>query len=629
MSNFSDFSNYLVEFTKGFAELCSKPFHSKFCKAFWSEECSKAVALRRRAWRNYCKFPSRENKTFFNKMSAMCRRTIKLSKRKKWRDFCSSLSFSTSESMIWKLFKSLQGKSSSFGYPIVSDAGELLNEPEIAEKFAINYAHTFQTRGRILIDNFYRSAVQISCNLSDNSLINSLFDLSELQSAIESLNLSSSPGCDFIDNKFLFYLPVEVKMKLLNLINFSWSRGLFDSEFKKSILVPLPKSGKDHSKVDSYRPVALLSCVGKLIEKLVFNRLYWYLESKNLIPLEQSGFRQNHSCIDVLLYLEYYIQLALRSKQFLIIVFFDIEKAFDSANHIAILYKLSNMGIKGRMLKWLFDFFSGRQFCVRIGSSFSRFKDIFNGVPQGSILSPILWSCLLSDLPFMRDVHKLLFADDLSLFVVDKDPIAAVNKLQLALNEFSNWLRKWGLVVNPSKSKVMFFTRKKITRLPQIIMNGVSIPLVSSHKFLGLNLDAPLLLWKKHFEYLREISYNQLKIMRALAGTSWGCDRSSLLIFYNSYIKSRLTYGVEVFSSSSNTFLSSLEVIQNHALRIITGLNRSTPIVNLQVEAGVVPICYYVKLRLLIMLRKIQNHAFNHRSFQLFSDFGRSLENYL
>ena len=166
--------------------------------------------------------------------------------------------------------------------------------------------------------------------------------------------------------------------------------------------------------------------------------------------MEQAGFRKGHSCLDSLLYLEKHVQLALRSQQILIIVFFDIEKAFDSANHTAVLYKLSNMGIKGRMFRWLQDFFSGRSFSVRVGSVFSESRDILNGVPQGSILSPLLFSCLLSDIPSFDNVHKILYADDLSLFTMGKDVHSVVDQMQAALDRLSLWLLEWGLVVNPA-----------------------------------------------------------------------------------------------------------------------------------------------------------------------------------
>ena len=615
-SSFSGFVDCIVNFTKDFAKLKASTFNSRVHKAFWSEECSRAVALRRRARRIFKKTPSQENRVSLNRATANSRRVLKLARRKSWHEFCSTLDFSVNESLIWKVFRSMQGRSSPLNYPIVSGSGEMLSDLEVAGKFADSFALQFQTRGNIQDEDFYRSVVSANISVSDNLPMNDLFQLSELRMAMQSVNVKSTTGHDFFHNQFLSNLPTPLHQNLLDMLNDAWVRGLFHSDFKLSILVPLPKPGKDPSVVGSYRPIALLSCLGKLFERLIHQRLYWYLEHKHHLPLEQAGFRRGHSCLDSLLYLEKHIQLALRSQQILVIVFFDIEKAFDSANHTAILYKLSTMGIKGRMFRWLQDFFSGRHFKVRVGSVYSEPRDINNGVPQGSILSPLLFSCLLSDVPSFDNVHKILYADDLSLFALGKDVRSVVDQMQAALDRLSLWLLEWGLVVNPAKSKTMFFTRKKITNLPHLVLNGVNIPLVTTHKFLGLYLDAPLLLWKKHITYLRETCFDKLKIMKALAGSSWGCDRKSLLTFYRSYIRSRLSYGVEVYSSASSSLLSSLEVVQNHALRIVTGLGRGTLISNLQLEAGTSSLQVFFHIRNLILLRKVQGLVFCHRTFQ-------------
>ena len=176
------------------------------------------------------------------------------------------------------------------------------------------------------------------------------------------------------------------------------------------------------------------------MEKLVYNRLYSYFENKNSLPSFQCGFRKKHSCLDILLYLENYIQLALRTKMVLIIMFFDISRAFDSASHTNILYNLIHKGIRGKLFRWRSDFLSNRTFNVRIGSTYSDTYDIDTGVPQGAILSPLLISLLLSDPSSVKNVHFLFYADDLSLFSISDDISTAVHQLQTAINKYSNWL---------------------------------------------------------------------------------------------------------------------------------------------------------------------------------------------
>ena len=406
--------------------------------------------------------------------------------------------------------------------------------------------------------------------------------------------------------------------KLLETINFHWKNGLVPDFHKVATLIPILKPGKDKHYPSSYRPIALLSCFSKLVERLIFNRLYTYLENNNLINKHQCGFRKQHSCLDILIYLEHHIQIALRQKKILLIVFCDIEKAFDSASHTAILHALFNKGIRGRLLRWIADFFSNRSFNIRINNNLSENFPSIQGVPQGSILSPLLFTLLLSDLPTFNHTHSLMYADDLSLFVLEDSLDEATRKLQISLDNCSAWLKNHALALNPSKTQLMMFTRKKISNPPNIFLNNHQINLVTKHKFLGLVLDGPFLSWTHHLSYIKVTCCRRLNIMRALTSSTWGANRNLLITFFNAFIKSKISYGLEVYSSASITKLKSLEVIQNSALRIITGLPRPTPIIGLQLESSFFSIFATIHLVILKFFFKIQSFPNNHILNNLF-----------
>ena len=336
------------------------------------------------------------------------------------------------------------------------------------------------------------------------------------------------------------------------------------------------------------------------------------MENNNLINRNQCGFRRNHSCTDILTYLEHFIQIALREQNVLLIVFCDIEKAFDSASHLVILNTLINKGIKGRMLRWISDFFSNRSYKIRIGNIYSDEFSSNQGVPQGAILSPLLFTLLLSELPNFKDTHTLMYADDISLFVMEDTIECALNKLQSSLSNCFSWLKDRALTLNPNKTQLMMFTRKKITSPPNIFINSHKISYVTQHKFLGLYFDGPLLSWGRHISYLKSICSRKMNIMRALTSKSWGANRRLLITFYNSFIKSKISYGLEVYSSASLSELKSLEVIQNTALRIITGLPRPTPIVGLQIESMFLPISATIHFVVVKYFYKLQHYPNNH-----------------
>ena len=336
------------------------------------------------------------------------------------------------------MLRRMEGKESFiFHYPIISNGKSITNSTNIANQFASTFSTLFNSHKKIK-KNYQLKQLTISTaiHIDYTSQYNSDFSLLELDRAIQSINEKSSMGNDYIHNTFLAKLTKQFKLKLLNALNNSWAKGIFPDDLKTSILIPILKQDKDKTSATSYRPISLLSCLGKLIERMVYNRIYIYLENNNLFSNKQCGFRKKHSCIDILLYLEHYIQIALRTKKVLLIVFFDIEKAFDSASHIAILHSSFNKEIKGRMLRWITDFLSNRNFTVRVNNSYSQKYPISTGVPQGAILSPLLFNILMSDLPAHRDVHCLMYADDISAFVIE-------NSMEVAVENLQNFVDSW------------------------------------------------------------------------------------------------------------------------------------------------------------------------------------------
>ena len=624
----SEISEALINTTKTFTDLYSPKLKYKSCKAYWSQECSRMVALRRKSRREFEKHPSPHTRNAYNRQCAKTKRFIKSQKKKAWLDFCSSLDCETPENVVWKIFKGIQGSNNfSFEYPLRVDNIILMDNSTIAKVFADQFFKIFNSPLPIKDQEYKQNVLSVHLQLDHKCGYNEDFNLGELKNSISDLNLKSSIGPDYIHNKFLYYFPEILQPLLLASMNQSWKDGILPTDFKESILVPIHKLHKDKHNVKSYRPISLLSCFSKLYEKMVYNRLYNHFEQNNLLPRSQCGFRRSHSCIDILIYLETFIQLALRKQKALIIVFFDIEKAFDSANHLNILFNLINRGIRGRMLKWIYEFLNSRSFRVRVGGEFSDLRSTNSGVPQGAILSPLLFTILLCDPPVMDDVHNLSFADDLSLFAIGNSVDEATEKIQRGVDKFNSWLTDLGLYVNSDKLAAMLFTRKKVGSPPLITLDMKPINFVSSHKFLGLTLDAPLLSWKNHIQNLITSCSRKTNVMRALTNTTWGANRRTLLSFYNSYIRSRIVYGIQVYSSACRTELSKLEVVQNSAARIITGVLKPTPIKSLQIESGLKSIFDIIQIIILKYFFQILRLPLNHISSHLLHNFWDNLVN--
>ena len=158
-------------------------------------------------------------------------------------------------------------------------------------------------------------------------------------------------------------------------------------------------------------------------------------------------------------------------------------------------------------------------------------------MPQGSVLSPLLWAILASDIPQSQNTTTLVLADDVTFSVTADTVEKAQEDLQRAVDEFSIWVTQWGLTTNPTKSRIMCFSRKRINAIPQISVEGEQVPFVTRHIFLGMHLDAPRLTWKHHISYLKTTCTKRVDMMKRIAGKSWGANRESLQIFYKSFIE--------------------------------------------------------------------------------------------
>lgn len=247
-------------------------------------------------------------------------------------------------------------------------------------------------------------------------------------------------------------------------------------------------------------------------------RLSWWVEAKHLLREEQCGFHPHRSTLDVLAQKEYQICDTYRQRQVMTTLFVDIERAFDSAPHERVLYKLAKMGITGTTLVWVKNVLAGRSFQVAVGAAKSTPHPIQRGVPQGSILSPLLFNILLSDLHVPHHSHLLIYADDITIISRATTLTDSQHQLQEAATALERWMATWGLTVSGHKSALMSFTLKSLPTPPTVILNGTVVPYTRTHIFLGLRLEGPQLTWSSHINHLVTSCNKQLNISKRLDG---------------------------------------------------------------------------------------------------------------
>ncbi|XP_045122669.1 uncharacterized protein LOC123511112 [Portunus trituberculatus] len=507
---------------------------------------------------------------------AICAKTILKAKRNAWDLHCSTLSFRSFPKRTVSFLRSMEGKLVSQNIPFSDDDSTPLADPEKAKIMSEHFHLKIGLPPPLRPPPTLTSVIETAVSSPALPSLAQPFKPHELSSALATLKPGKAPGLDKVPYDFIRHLTPPLRACLLQIYNSSWQSGQFPSTWKSAILIPIHKPGKDPTLPSAYRPISLLSCIGKLLERLVNTRLTWWLEANNKLVEEQCGFRPHRSTLDLLGQIEYHICDTYCQRQVMTALFLDLEDAFDSAPHEGIVYKLALMGITGTTLAWVRDFLTSRSFQVAVGASLSPSQGIHCGVPQGSILSPLLFNVLLSDLQVPTHSH-LLYADDIT--IVSRAPTLseAQDHLQEAATTVGAWMTTWGLQVSASKSSLMCFTMRKLPTPPTVTLSGEAVPYSTSHTLLGLRLDGPRLSWVNHISYLRTSCNKRLDVMKRIAGIRWGASRDLLLHYYKTTIRAKMQYASCFYGSAAYSNLLKLDPIQNAALRISMGGHEILP----------------------------------------------------
>ena len=341
-----------------------------------------------------------------------------------------------------------------------------------------------------------------------------------------------------------------------------------------------PKKG-DLSIVSNYRPISLLNSESKLFERLVFKYLFNHLQDNNLLSSLQSGFIPGDSTVNQLTFLYNTFCQALDSGKEVRAVFCDISKAFDRVWHSGLLYKLQAAGVTGDVLNWFKSYLSDRKQRVVLPSTVSEWTFIRAGVPQGSILGPLLFLVYINDI--VRDIGSniRLFADDTSLFIIVDNPVTAADSLNTDLTKISQWAATWLVTFNPAKTEALLFSRKlNRPQHPPLYMQNHLISEVDVHKHLGLYFTN-VCTWHNHINYIKEKAWHRLNIMRKL---KFKLDRKSLETIYLTFIRPLLEYGDVIFDNCTQYEKQELDKIQNEAARIATGTTKLVSLATLYNE---------------------------------------------
>ena len=410
-------------------------------------------------------------------------------------------------------------------------------------------------------------------NQNKNSLFFQPTTRIEILTLINKLPNKKSSGPDGINNCFLKELRDFVVQPLEIIFNQSLSEGIFPKEMKEAHVVPLHK-GKSRSESSNYRPISLLITISKILEKLVYKRVYQFLTEHCLIFNSQHGFRNKHSCETAVCELIANICKGHEKSKHTLAVFLDLSKAFDTLSHKVLYKKLDKYGIRGTTLDWFKSYLTNRQLRVKVrtrGSGTEELSDqhhVEYGAPQGSCLGPLLFLIFTNDLNLNLDhCQCILFADDTTIYITHNNERYMEWCMQTDLNKINDWFRANKLTLNANKSNCIFFHKKaNSSRKMELSVSGTTIPQVTYTKFLGVWVDEKLN-WNEHLTRLIPRIKRNLNLLRL--------SRNFLTvnvkrILYHAHIYSHLKYGISVWGHMLRKGqLAKLEKLQRESVRLI------------------------------------------------------------
>jgi len=615
--NVDTFYTNIIDSIKGAADnsIPKRKFNIKgkrLGNSWWNEECERAVLAKKASFKKWLKNRNEENHTEMKYCKINCNRIVALAKRKYWSEYCETeISESKDMFKVWRKVKEFKTGHNLQHFPLKLDNNIFPSSLDKAEAFVTHFTQNMLSSNLNDTDKVYRENEE---NKSDNRhtvtedhYINAPISYEEFHDGLLSFsNNQTAVGIDGISYQLLIHLPDTWKKLLHSFYQKCWLDGMFPLAWKQSVIVPVLKQGKSRSAVESYRPIALTSNVGKLLEKIVQTRLLHFCDKNNVIPLHQAGFRKGRSTTDHLVKLTNHVKKQFARRKNTLATFFDVKKAYDSVWHFKLLEKLKNIGISGNSYEYFKNFLSERLICTRVGTTYSSFKSIDMGIPQGSIVAPLLFTLLIHDLPkaLSSNINVAQFADDIAIWLntnIKKNSSKFVikhiqNIYQAELNRLIAYMKENGLELSGEKTCLMLFNNgKNPDQLPKLEINGLVLNYKQTVRFLGVHFT-PKLNWKFHIEYLLNNARKRLNFLKLLCVQPWSQDTKTLLHLAISLVRSKLTYGQEVYFSASPTLLKKLQSLDSRAIKISLGVPIHSSTIKTYKEACILPLDDHRKL---------------------------------
>jgi len=538
-------------------------------KPWLSSGLLKSIRRKNKLYTKYVKNPTPLNhsiyKKYRNKLNHLLKTTKKDYYHKKFNEATSNIK------QTWSLINEVinRNKSNSAGPNKIQIGTKTTeNKDEICNEFNdffINIGPTLESKiPKGTQDPLSYITLQVNSNLSTFVPPTD----AEITDIVKNLK-DSAAGHDEISPKVLKLSLPYVIAPLTHILSLSLQNGIVPHPLKVAKVTPIFKSS-DPLNVNNYRPISVLPCISKVLEKLVYSRLLKHLNQNNILYKHQYGFRKGYSTSLALIHLMEKISTAIDNSEYTIGIFLDLSKAFDTVNHSILLNKLKRYGICDSAIKWFSSYLSNRQQYVALNDNKSQPKIIECGVPQGSILGPLLFLIYINDLEKASSIiFFILFADDSNLFLSNSNFDTLVKLANEEMKKVMSWFEANKLSVNVKKTYYLIFCNRNKTynKSAKIFLKSVPLSQESQAKFLGIIIDDRLT-WKSHITMLGKKISKTIGIIGKLKHI---LTQKNIITIYNSLIYPYLTYGNIVWGCAYKTTLQPLILLQKRFVRSATG----------------------------------------------------------
>lgn len=491
----------------------------------------------------------------------------------------------------WNVINKILGRNNTSCYPsiITHDSVELTGKA-LADHFNEYFVNIVRPSANIPNIRTQQSGPFQSIFLTPT-------DETEIYSTFMNTKNSTATDIDHLQIKPIKYVLSSISRILAHIFNLVLETGIFPSNMKKAKVSAIYKSGNKNIACN-YRPISVLPVFSKGLEKIISSRVTTFLEKHNTLTDFQFGFRKGKSTETALLAIKENVLQNIQNNLYTVGVFIDLSKAFDCINHDILINKLSNIGIRGSALSLFDSYLRNRSQCVCIHDHKSSFLSLKYGVPQGSILGPLLFNVFINDVAGVDPRAQLvMYADDITLLLSG----AKLDEIFITCNEVLSKLSRWAqsneMKINPSKTKAVIFCarNKNVSLQNSIYLDNQLVEIVHEHKILGVHFSSNLS-WDTHIDYI-------CKKLAQVNGVLFRCRsliplQAKLQIYY-ALFHSCLTNCSLVWGTTTTSNINRLTILQKKIIRLIDNIDRMQTTKQAFVKYNIIRFDNMYKFRLL------------------------------